>query len=65
MTLNEKTAFVAMRYFLEAFYVRTSSDEIGALLGDLAPIGDGKTADPAAWGDWMDAVNKALAEKSL
>lgn len=63
MILDEMDAFEAMRYFLKAFYLRTHSDDVGALLGDLNPAGDGKPIDPAAWSDWMDAVDKALNKK--
>lgn len=58
MIMNEKNAFEAMRLFLEAFYERTKSDDVGALLGDLRLLDDGKTADPAAWSDWLDCVEK-------
>ena len=59
MNLNEKEAFVAMFYFLDAYYDRTKSDAIGSLLGDLTMLADGKPADPAAWEDWQAAINKA------
>ena len=50
-----------MQLFLERFYENTHSDDVGALLGDMSVLGDGGTADPAAWEDWMDAVRQALA----
>ena len=60
MTLNEKEAFAAMFYYLDAYYDRTKSDEIGGLLGDLNLLADGKPADPAAWDDWQVALSKAV-----
>ncbi len=60
MNLNEKEAFIAMFYFLDAYFDRTKSDEIGSLLGDLTLLDDGKPADPAAWEDWQVAINKAI-----
>lgn len=62
MVLDEKTGFEAMRIFLEAFYERTHSDDVGALLGDLRLQSDGKPMDPAAWSDWMEAVTKAVSK---
>ncbi len=53
-------AFEAMKVFLEGYYERTQSDDIGSLLGDLDFLEDGITADPAAWGDWMGSVRKIL-----
>ncbi|HAZ49460.1 MAG TPA: hypothetical protein DDW76_25155 [Cyanobacteria bacterium UBA11369] len=58
--LTEKQAFAAMVLFLESFYERTQSDEIGGLLSDLLMSEDGTTADPAAWDDWMECVRKIL-----
>jgi hypothetical protein len=65
-TLTNEQAFRAMVIFLEAFYARTNSDDVGGLLGDLMRRTDGKTADPAAWTDWTDwmvSVQKALVEE--
>ena len=56
-TLTAKQAFEAMSVFLDTFYDRTQSDEIGGLLGDLQIVGDGMPADPAAWQDWMKLVD--------
>lgn len=55
-------AYNAMRLFLERYYTQTSSDDVGALLSDLLFLEDGSTADPAAWNDWLESVNKALGE---
>ena len=60
MTLNEKEAFSAMVYYLEAYYNRTKSDEIGGVLGDLNLLVDGKPAEPAAWNDWHVALSKTI-----
>jgi len=61
--LNELQAFKAMINFLEKFYERTKSDDIGSLLGDLQLLDDKETADPAAWSDWMKSVQEALSKK--
>jgi len=57
--MTEYEAFIAMQYFLEQFYERTGSDDVGALLGDMLILDDGETMDPAAWEDWIVAVKKA------
>jgi hypothetical protein len=61
LTITE--AFNAMREFLEGYYERTSSDDVGSLLGDMRFLDDGNTADSAAWNDWIDAVNKNLKKE--
>lgn len=58
--LTEQQAFKAMVLFLEGFYERTNADDIGRLLSDLILLEDGSTADPAAWYDWMNCVQKVL-----
>jgi len=65
--LNEKLSMLqglkAMSKFLEKFYKRTSSDDIGSLLGDIQLLKDGCTADPAAWYDWVENIQMALDEE--
>lgn len=51
-----------MRYYLEKYYEQTSSDDAASLLGETAFLADGSTADPAAWEDWMECVEKAFKE---
>jgi hypothetical protein len=58
MKLTEEEAFKAMVIFLERYYNETHSDDIGSLLSDLILLDDKKTADPAAWNDWINAINK-------
>jgi hypothetical protein len=58
--LTTLQAFNAMRKFLEGYYERTSSDDVGSLLGDMQMFHDGETFDPAAWDDWTNAVEDVL-----
>lgn len=58
--LTTKQAFRAMVFFLEGYYERTKSDDVGSLLGDLQVLKDGATADPAAMEDWDRCVRRAL-----
>jgi hypothetical protein len=57
--LTTHQAFQAMVIFLEKFYDRTQSNDVGGLLGDLMIRPDGSTADPAAWQDWIDSIRQA------
>ncbi len=59
--LTERQAFEVMALFLEGFYERTQSDDVGGLLSDLLILEDDTTADPAAWQDWMECVQKVLS----
>jgi hypothetical protein len=63
--LTELQAFNAMRKFLDGYWERTHSDDIGVLLGELQLFPDGGTFDPAAWEDWMDAVEAVLKENKI
>ena len=58
--LTTVQAFDSMIKFLEGYYERTSSDDVGSLLGDMRILKDGGTADPAAWDDWMKSVHDVL-----
>lgn len=55
-SFTERQAFDAMVRFLEVYYQETNSDDVGALLGDLQILEDGKTADPAAWEEWLKCL---------
>lgn len=61
--LTELQSFNTMRNFLESYWERTNSDDIAVLLGELQLFPDGGTFDPAAWHDWIKAVEKTLKEK--
>lgn len=61
--LTEIQAYSAMYAFLENWYELSKSDELGALLGSMSLLPDGQTADPAIWGDWLSAIEKAASDK--
>jgi hypothetical protein len=65
--LSPEQAFAAMAIFLERYYDRTGGDgDLGALLGDLQiNRADGFPLDPAAWGDWLSAVENMLERRHL
>ena len=65
--LSPEQAFAAMSAFLERYYERTGGKgDLGALLGDLQiNRSDGLPLDPAAWADWLAAIDEALAHHQL
>lgn len=58
--MTEKQAYAAMYFFLNEFWKRTKSDDLGNILGDMSLLADGSTADPAIREDWNRAVECAL-----
>jgi hypothetical protein len=62
ITMTLEQAYAAMYYFLEEYYGRGHSDEIGGMLGGVSLLGDGGTADPAVKSDWQRAVQRAMTE---
>ena len=58
--LTSRQAYLAMFSFLEAYYARGKSDEIGFILGSMSLLEDGFPADPAYLKDWEAAVHQAL-----
>lgn len=60
--MTRQEAFIAMVHFLEHFYEQTASDDVGALLGDMILVDEEKTMDPAAWNDWIAAIEKMRRE---
>ena len=62
-TLTIRQAFDAMFCYLEDYYHRGKSDEVGDMLSNLDVnnvFKSGYTADPAAWSDWMKCVCQIL-----
>lgn len=55
--LTIKEGYKTMYLFLELYYKKTSSDDIGSLLGCMSFLQNERTADLALWEDWMDAIN--------
>ena len=52
-------AFKAMICFLDIYYNKTLSDDLGVLLGGIQLVEDESgTWDPAAWYDWLIALQK-------
>ena len=64
--LTPEQAFAAMALFLERYHARSGdSDELAALLGDIQiNERDGLPLDPAAWTDWLSAVEDVIAERA-
>lgn len=58
--MSSSVAYLAMFSFLEDYYNRTKSDEIGSMLSGLCLMSDGKPMDPAYWSEWEEAVRKAI-----
>lgn len=60
MTTDQKQqSYRAMQLFLRRHWERTCSEDIAALVGDLSSLPDGQSADPAAWSDWVKAIEDA------
>ncbi len=57
--LTHEEAYEAMFAFLEGYYNRLKSDEIGGLLGSMSLI-EGKPVDQALWDDWCEAIESSL-----
>lgn len=56
--------YKAMNAFLDELYNITKSDDLGSFLGGMAfNLADGKTMDPAAWIDWLRAVEQVRGQQ--
>jgi len=54
-------AYKSMFQFLKDYYYQMDKpDQLGSLLGELQLLDDEKPTDPAAWVDWLEAVQKVL-----
>jgi hypothetical protein len=60
-SLDEKTAFDAMRRFLQNYYER-GDRTVGDLLGDIE-WDSGSTTGPAQWDDWVQAIKETTGDE--
>jgi len=58
-----KQAFFAMKNYLDDFYFKTHSDDVGAFLGACNWFEDGGTFDPAMWDDWVKIAKENYGEE--
>ena len=58
-------AFVATQKLVDIYYFDTeTSADLGGLGGYMTIFeSDGGTADPAMWGDWLDAIEVVLKKE--
>jgi len=65
--LSAMEAYQAMFLFLESYWKlgEKKSDELAGLLGSLALLPDGKSADPALMNDWWRCVEEVIKLREL
>jgi len=56
--LSIKEAYNTMIDFLDQFYEKTYSDDLGSLLGGMTLLEDGMPIDKAVLEDWRNSVDK-------
>ena len=61
--LTPEGGFAAMFEFLDQYWHEFPAANLADVLGDCQPAYGGRSSDPAAWADWLDAVRKVLAQK--
>lgn len=54
-----------MFYFLDAYYWKNKSDELGGLLGSMSLLLDNTPADPAYEKDWEIAVSQIVGQSNF
>ena len=62
--LNPLQAFNAMTQFLDTYYKKNLSDDLGVLLSSMEFLEDNETVDAATWDDWINILgeNETLTE---
>ena len=60
--LNIEQAYDAMIDFLDGYRGRITSADVAAILQDMKLITAGTSADPVAWNNWVESVDKILTQ---
>ncbi|WP_154381942.1 hypothetical protein [Duganella guangzhouensis] len=63
--ITEELAYKAMFRFLEKYYELTGSDDVGALLGSMGHLSDGRPADAAMLGEWHACIRETVAAERM
>ncbi len=58
--LTHMEAYKAMFSFLEEYYKRTGSDDVGSLLSGMCLMVDGAPMDKAYINEWQEAISRVL-----
>jgi len=62
--LTALEAYKAMLVFLERCWVlRGKPEQVGSVLSAIQLTNETRTADPAAWFDWLEAVEEVTLKK--
>lgn len=56
--ISTLSAFKSMQCFLQKYFKKTMSEDVGSLLGDIQLLNNNTTMDPAAWTDWLECVEE-------
>ena len=59
--ITAEQGFAAMFEFLQSYWTEMNTAEVADVLGDVNPAYGGRSSDPAAWVDWLRAVEKVCA----
>ena len=57
LSLTQLQAYNTMYKLLDDYYQKTKLEDIMSLLGVMCFSVDGRTADPAVWEDWIEAIS--------
>lgn len=61
-SLSVDQAYRAMVYFLQDYHHRGPTEEVGDMISGMSLLPDGAPADPAAWQDWLAAVERSATD---
>jgi hypothetical protein len=64
MRLTILEAYKSMIEFLDVYYQKTNSDDLGGFLGGIDLTKDNSTMDPAAWCEWLECLHKIQGDNS-
>lgn len=59
--MTEDEGYAAMFHFLNEYWERLRSDDLGGILSSMLLHSDGSPVDPKVRVEWAKAVDKALA----
>ncbi len=65
MKLNTLQSFNVMYEFLDMYFLQNRSGDLATILGGMSFVSEGRTADPAMWGMWIESIDNVCKKQNL
>jgi len=63
--LTRLEGFNIMYEFLDIYFLQNRSGDLATILGGMSFVSEGRTADPAMWGMWIESIDNICKKQNF